>query len=127
MARLKMMMRAMTRKHPCSVSKCKNRDVYVVHRGGAVGQDPLYLCDACIGDLAASYAAAVGAEKAKETFAALLSVLAPAPVSLGDPHAIAAAVCEDGQAKAGSDAAASAAIAAVSTKTTVKAAKKAKS
>ncbi|MBE6599122.1 MAG: hypothetical protein E7638_06750 [Ruminococcaceae bacterium] len=73
-----MKVRKLTRRHICSVNKCRNRDTYLVHRGTDVNHQPLYLCEDCIKEIALGYAETVGVEKARVVFGALLERLKPA-------------------------------------------------
>lgn len=69
--------RKLTRRNPCSVYRCKNRDTYLIHRGQDVNHNTLYLCEECIKDIVKCYIDTVGADHAKETFADSIHVLMP--------------------------------------------------
>ena len=69
--------RKLTRRNPCSVYRCKNRDTYLIHRGQDVNHNTLYLCEDCIKDIVKCYIDTVGADHAKETFADSIHLLIP--------------------------------------------------
>ena len=69
--------RKLTRRNPCSVYRCKNRDTYLIHRGQDVNHNTLYLCEECIKDIVKCYIDTVGADHANETFADSIHVLTP--------------------------------------------------
>lgn len=69
--------RKLTRRNPCSVYRCKNRDTYLIHRGQDVNHNTLYLCEECIKDIVKCYIDTVGTDRAKETFSDSIHVLMP--------------------------------------------------
>ena len=69
--------RKLTRRNPCSVYRCKNRDTYLIHRGQDVNHNTLYLCEECIKDIVKCYIDTVGTDRAKEMFSDSIHVLIP--------------------------------------------------
>lgn len=67
--------RALPRRNPCSVYRCRNRDTYLIHRGQDVNHNTLYLCEDCIRDIVAGYIDTVGEERARDTLAESLKRL----------------------------------------------------
>lgn len=76
MEKLKLRLYSTGRWAECSTEKCRDRNTYIIHRGG-LGFHPMFLCEDCIREIAEQYVMHVGADKARMTFAGLMQMLVP--------------------------------------------------
>lgn len=73
--KIAMKVKKLTRRHICSVNKCRNRDTFLVHRGDDVNHQPLYLCEGCIKEIVHGYIDVEGVEHAREVLGSIVERL----------------------------------------------------